>query len=173
MLLRALRPVLARTGRWDVESDAKLRALLEQDELERLRARERYEWFGQKARLVNLYRVEALLEHLREAKRGFGRSHELAHTAVTHASVISDPCRRGKCTLVMLETAEPWHGPRRVDDCCTSPDTTRAQAWNEICAGEIWRPYLILIRTMYEVGLRLGRRGKLLRVLALCLGETS
>lgn len=73
------------------------------------RAEKRFDWLGQRARLINIYRVGALRVLLRNSekvdKRELGRNFQRVYLSAQWAALIGDPCRLGKSWLTCIEAS--------------------------------------------------------------------
>jgi hypothetical protein len=71
------------------------------------RGEERFDWLGQRARLINIYRIYALRQMLTVRKEWkveqLRECFERVYRSAQWAALINDPCRFGKSWLVLLE----------------------------------------------------------------------
>ena len=146
--------------------------------LRRKKAVELFEWLGQRARVINLYRVDslqALKEH--EARRDPGvldTARRLADASLDWAQRVQDPWRIGRSGLVRLEIEEIIADGQESNGVEGDViKAARAEAWTLITNCEVSVICVQLAKRMHGTGVARGVRGRRLRRIALCLLETS
>lgn len=171
----------------DLDKYLTIRALMaEPDSPDFARAEAQYQWLGQPARLVNLYRVMAL-RCLKRAIRNrderlLRQSYVRALKAIRFARRVEDPCRLGKCWLTLMEVVEAhqtWRGaptsePSPFDRWCIFRRRQAQRSLALLRQGEIAGICYWPAALLYRWGLR-GRgawHGRL-RLIALVWLETS
>jgi hypothetical protein len=141
---------------------------------EYIQARERYEWLGQRHRLINLQRIAVLRSMAADDARG-----RVAHSTVLAASqcvywskLVADPVRLGRSRLTALEVSRRrFSSSRRWSRYA---HCRAGEAWNLLVGSESWPPYLSLARAIYEMSGPPGAPTRpRLRLAALRLLETS
>lgn len=160
------------------------------DSIDFARAQELYEWLGQPARLINLWRLrsaDALARGTTERDvRLLDDAEELAAKAFWAAEVAGDPLRRAKCLLMLIEVHEALHERARTACRRRIPEQVRrlgygetwkdaaARAWEGIEAAQFSTSVRRLARRIYDRHGQPGsRRGRALRLYGLMLLETQ